>query len=81
MPKDLTICVSTDWLSVQVVLPEKVIDNGKGEITLEAKERAIEAICSALPQEVGIYLDGENKEPTQVSFDPWCLEQADFEIE
>ena len=57
-------------LSVSVWLPENTVDDGEGNVTPKARERAWEAFVEALPQHVQIFLDGEDKEPTRVYLEP-----------
>ena len=57
-------------LSVQVWLPEEVVDDGKGYVLPKARERAWEAFVEALPQDVHVFLDGEDKEPAKVFIEP-----------
>lgn len=62
-----TIFVRFD-LTVQVVLPEGIELDGNDELLEPLKERAIEAAVSAF-NNCEIYLDGEDKEPTQIIYD------------
>ena len=70
----ITIEVTT---LVTVELPEEAAkqikedgDNVTGwDLTDEAEERAIEAVVSAFPEEVGIHIDGPDKPYALVSFD------------
>jgi len=55
-------------LEIQVELPEGAIEH-EGELIKECRERAIESALSALPQEIEIYIDGEDKEPARVFID------------
>mgnify|MGYP001583812489 CR=1 FL=1 len=57
-------------LAVQVRLPDDVVDDGEGNVTPKARERAWEAFVEALPQDVQVFLDGEDKEPTRVFLEP-----------
>jgi len=62
---DLTAYVRLEF-EIQVSLPEGVKDDGEGEPTDETRERAIEAALSALPQNLEVFIDGEDKEPARV---------------
>jgi hypothetical protein len=55
-------------LDVEVRLPEGVIEH-EGELVKECRQRAIESALSALPQNVEIYIDGEDAEPARVYID------------
>ena len=57
-------------LSVSIWLPEDTVDDGKGNVTPKARERAWEAFVGALPQSVQVFLDGEDKEPAKVYLEP-----------
>ena len=57
-------------ISVSVWLPEEIVDDGEGNVTPKARERAWEAFVEVLPQNVQIFLDGEDKEPTRVFMEP-----------
>ena len=77
---EVSVYVDAEWLSVRVDLPEAIIDDGEGEITEKAKERAKEAIVAALPQRIEVYLDGQEEDPAIVNFDPWALDADDTEF-
>ena len=66
---DVDCYVRLDMLTIRVSLPEEVVDDGEGSPTAEARRRAVEAALEALPQEVEVYLDGEDKPPATVRFD------------
>ena len=55
-------------LEVQVRLPEGAILHD-GELIAECRERAIETALCAIPQQVNIYIDGEDKGPAEVFID------------
>ena len=57
-------------ISVSVWLPEDTVDDGKGNVLPKARERAWEAFVEALPQDVQVFLDGEDKEPARVFLEP-----------
>lgn len=57
-------------LAVSVWLPEEVVDDGEGNVTPKARERAWEAFVEALPQSVQVFLDGEDKAPARVYLEP-----------
>lgn len=72
--------VEIDMLTFRVDLPEEIVDDGEGHPTDEARRRAIEAALCALPQEIEVYIDGEDKPPARVFVDAmesgedqvWC---------
>ncbi len=47
---------------------EKIVGED-GEVLPEAQKRAIDAAVSAFPQEISIFIDGEDADPAEVSFD------------
>ena len=54
-------------LQISINLPEGVSVEGKEcEISAASKERAIEAALGALPQNINVYIDGDNKLPAVV---------------
>ena len=55
-------------LEVEVKLPEGVVERD-GEPSLRCEKRAVEAALCALPQNVEIFLDGENEKPAKVFID------------
>ena len=57
-------------LSVSVWLPEEIVDDGTGQVTPKARERAWDAFMGALSQETQVYIDGLEKEPARVFIEP-----------
>jgi len=57
-------------VSVSVWLPEETVDDGEGNVTPKARERAWDAFVSALPQQVDVFIDGEDKDPAKVYMEP-----------
>ena len=60
-----TIYVRLEF-EVQVELPEGAKVKKDGEPTKKCRERAIEAALAAIPQSCGIYIDGEDADPTEI---------------
>lgn len=67
----------------QVELPDATVDDGSGTPTPQARERAIEAVISAIPQTCEVYIDGEDVEPAKVFIDVSkdCPEESDVWVE
>lgn len=59
MSNEVIVCLDFE---VAVRLPEEIPD----DLTPEVRQRAVEAAVEAMPDRVKIYLDGEDKEPTDV---------------
>jgi hypothetical protein len=64
-----TVYVRMD-IEIQVDLPDEgPIDDGEGEPTPEARERAIEAALAAISQNCQVFIDGEENDPAEVFCD------------
>lgn len=64
----MEICVEVSF-TAYVKLPE-----GCERLTAAAQQRAVEAITSAIPENMKVYLDGEGKDPVEVYCDCGELE-------
>lgn len=72
---------SANGISIQVELPE-LDDKYMDDITDEMRERAVKAVCTALPETCKVFIDGKNKPPAVVRFHPWNLDDAqEWEID
>lgn len=75
---EVQVHVEIDMLTFRVELPEEIVDDGEGHPTDEARERALEAALGALPQNVDVYIDGEDKPPAKVFID--AMESGEDEV-
>jgi hypothetical protein len=78
---DVDCYVKLDMLTIRVNLPEKVVADGEGNPTAEARTRAVQAALEALEQEVRVHLDGEGKPPTTVHFEACAFSEDDVHCE
>ena len=75
---EVQVNVEIDMLTFRVDLPEETVDDGEGHPTDEARRRAVEAALAALPQNVEVYIDGEDKPSAKVFID--AMESGEDEV-
>ena len=65
---DETIYVRLNF-EVQVTLPEGTLLDKDDKLTVECRDRAIEAALGAISQACSVYIDGDDSDPAEIFID------------